>query len=126
MKRWFAWFVAGMALLPASSTAATDVPKDCADAFRTPEFQSLDFRETYQGTYLYDLLGSLKGQTCTIDELEKFINGRHAPTFDRNHRRIHFRATLNSSGFLFKKIIGIGASIEGERITHVYVMMENP
>ena len=112
MKRLFGWFVAGAALLQAGTAAAEELG-NCADTFRTPEFQTLDFREPYGGTYLPDLIESLKGQTCTTDQLEAFFNARHAVTYNRYPHRIFFRATLKTSGFLFKKIINIGASIEG-------------
>lgn len=118
-------YVAGTALLQAG-TAVADELRNCADTFQTQEFQTLDFRVPYEGNYLLNLIKSLKGQVCTVDQLEAFFNARHAFTQYRYPNRISFNATLNTSGFFFKNIVGIGASVEGGRIASVFVATEVP
>ena len=116
----------GASALYLAGAAAADETRNCADTFQTPEFQALDLMEPYRDRYLLGLVRSLKGQTCKIDQLEAFFNARHAVTIFKDSDRISFRATLKTSGLIFRDVIGIGASIKGARISYVYVALETP
>ena len=84
--RWsFGWCVAGVALLQVHSASAGE-PGNCVDTFRTPAFQALDLREPYGVTYLLQFLGPLKGQRCTLDQLEAFFNSKYAVTSNRDYK----------------------------------------
>jgi hypothetical protein len=123
MRLLLCWLSAGWMLLYTSGGKAEE-PGNCVETFQTPEFQALDLREPYGVDYLLKFLGPLKGQSCTLDQLETFFNSKHAVTFNRDYKNVFFWATLETSGFFFKKTIGIGATIEGGKIVGVTVGME--
>lgn len=115
--------VAGIALLQGGTSVSSET-KNCADTFRTPEFQSLDLREPYGVAYLLEFLGALKGQACSIDQLEVFFNAKNAVTGNRDNKNIVFVATLRTSTLLSPQIVSVGARIESGTITVITAGME--
>ena len=123
MRYWLSLSVAGIALLQ-GGTSLSGETKNCADTFRTPEFQSLDLREPYGVAYVLEFLGALKGQACSIDQLEAFFNAKYAVTGNRDNKNIVFVATLRTSTLLSPQIVSVGARIESGTITVITAGME--
>lgn len=107
-----------------ASSRAEEAVTECAKTFATPEFQALDLLEPYGADYFQKFLDSLKGQPCTLDQIEIFFNAKHAVTINRDSKNIFFRAEQKTSGLFFKRIIGVGARVVEGRITEVNVGME--
>lgn len=114
----------GASALYLAGAAAADETRNCADTFQTPEFQALDLREPYGVAYLLDFLGALKGQVCSIDQLEVFFNAKYAVTGSRDNKNIVFVATLRTSTLLSPQIVSVGARIESGTITVITAGME--